>query len=215
MQIAANYYMSRYKHYTWAEIPENLSNQFQIYVSVSIFHAVIYLFQKIKFERKGVKIYGKRLSHLRFADDVVIASETAEKSENMLKELNVESKKNGLKMHMGETKAMFNTFAEVKDIVIENQVIENVNEHVYLDVLTKLEIGLDEGICRKITLVWKAFWKQKDILKSRELPLSLKRKIFNQCVLPAMTCGFETWTSTKKLSQKLLVVQRAMERYQC
>jgi hypothetical protein len=45
-----------------------------------------------------------------------------------------------------------------------------------------------------------------------QLPLSLKKKLFNQCVLPAMTNGCETWISTKKLSQNLLVAQRAMER---
>jgi hypothetical protein len=31
---------------------------------------------------------------------------------------------------MGKTKAMLNKFAEVKDIVVENQIIENVNEYV-------------------------------------------------------------------------------------
>jgi hypothetical protein len=55
----------------------------------------------------------------------------------MLKELNVESKKEGLKMHM--EKAMLNKFAEVKDFEIENQIIENVNKYVYLGALSKME----------------------------------------------------------------------------
>jgi hypothetical protein len=55
----------------------------------------------------------------------------------MLKELNVESKKEGLKMHM--EKAMLNIFAEVKDFEIENQIIENVNKYVYLGALSKME----------------------------------------------------------------------------
>ena len=40
----------------------------------------------------------------------------------------------------------------------------------------------------------------------------MKRKIFNQCIWPVLTYGCETWTSTKKINQRLAVTQRAMER---
>ena len=43
--------------------------------------------------------------------------------------------------------------------------------------------------------------------------MSLKRKVFNQCVLPAMAYGCQTWSLTKKaLVKKLETSQRAMER---
>ena len=42
--------------------------------------------------------------------------------------------------------------------------------------------------------------------------MSLKRKVFNQCVLPAMTYGCLTWSPTKALVKKLETSQRAMER---
>ena len=40
----------------------------------------------------------------------------------------------------------------------------------------------------------------------------MKRKVFNQCVLPAMTYGCQTWSLTKALVKKLETSQRAMER---
>ena len=40
----------------------------------------------------------------------------------------------------------------------------------------------------------------------------MKRKVFNQCVLPAMTYGCQTWSLTKALVKKLERSQRAMER---
>ena len=40
----------------------------------------------------------------------------------------------------------------------------------------------------------------------------MKRKIFNQCILPVLTHGCETWTSTKKINQRLAVTQSAMTR---
>ena len=46
----------------------------------------------------------------------------------------------------------------------------------------------------------------------RHLPMSLKWKVFNQCVLPAMTYGCQTWSLTKALVKKLEMSQQAMER---
>ena len=39
-----------------------------------------------------------------------------------------------------------------------------------------------------------------------------KRKLFNQCILPAMTFGCEAWTATQADLQQLAVAQRKMER---
>ncbi|MCJ3464060.1 hypothetical protein LNY58_26610, partial [Klebsiella pneumoniae] len=44
------------------------------------------------------------------------------------------------------------------------------------------------------------------------LPLSLKRKVFNHCILPVLTYSAETWRIAKKLEMKLRSTQRAMER---
>ena len=54
--------------------------------------------------------------------------------------------------------------------------------------------------------------KHSSIFRSK-LPMCLKRKVFDQCVLPAMTYGCETWTLNNKLHQKLQTSQRSMERY--
>ena len=44
------------------------------------------------------------------------------------------------------------------------------------------------------------------------MPLSLKRQVFDQCILPAMTYGCQTWSLTKATTQRLRTAQRAMER---
>ena len=51
----------------------------------------------------------------------------------------------------------------------------------------------------------------RDVLKSK-LPICLKRKVYNQCVIPAMTYGCETWKLTKRTENLLRIAQRAMER---
>ena len=40
--------------------------------------------------------------------------------------------------------------------------------------------------------------------------MCLKRKVYNQCVIPAMTYGCETWKLTKRTENLLRIAQRAM-----
>ena len=68
----------------------------------------------------------------------------------------------------------------------------------------EVSIGIKSG--------WRVFGKYREIFLDRHLPMSLKRKVFNQCVLPAMTYGYQTWSLTKALVNILKTSQRAMER---
>ncbi len=47
---------------------------------------------------------------------------------------------------------------------------------------------------------------------NNNLPLFLKRKINNQCILSVLRYGSETWRLTKELERKLRSAQRGMER---
>ena len=53
--------------------------------------------------------------------------------------------------------------------------------------------------------------KHRDIFKIN-LAICLKRQVYNSCMLPAMTCGEETWTLTKQAQNKLADAQTKMER---
>ena len=57
-----------------------------------------------------------------------------------------------------------------------------------------------------------AILEKKEILQDRQLPISLKRQVMDQCVLTAMTYGCQTWSLNKQLTNKLTTDQRAMER---
>ena len=66
-------------------------------------------------------------------------------------------------------------------------------------------------ITRRIQCGWKVFNDNKFLLKS-DIPITLKRKLFNQCILPAMTYACETWTMTKAMKCRIAAAQRRMER---
>ncbi|PIK51358.1 endonuclease-reverse transcriptase [Apostichopus japonicus] len=42
--------------------------------------------------------------------------------------------------------------------------------------------------------------------------MRLKKQLFNQCIVPVMSNGAQSWTTTKRLEKKLRVTERAMER---
>ena len=169
------------------------------------------IFKKLNWEGRGIKVDGEYLNNLRFADDIVIVCETAEELQQMIEELHMACIGIGLKMNMKKTKVMFNNHAVKKEIKVVNDSLETVNEYNYLGQVVYANPGHESEIKRRISLGWRAFGKQIDIMKSK-LPLSLKRKVFNQQVLPVLTYGSESWSLTKTLERKLRTTQRGMER---
>ena len=141
----------------------------------------------------------------------MLISEKGEELQQMIEELHRESRRVGLSMNMKKTKVMFNDHAQKQQINIMNQTLEEVNEYVYLGQTISTAPGHEVEIKRRISLGWRAFGKQSDIMKSK-IPLSLKKKVFNQLILPVLTYGSETWSLTKAMERKLVSTQRAMER---
>ena len=102
---------------------------------------------------------------------------------------------------------MFSDKAQHRVIRVDNKALEVVEEYNYLGQILKLTIYNEHGIKRRITLGWKAIGRQINIMKSF-LPICLKRKVYNQCVLPTMIYGSETWKPTKPMENILGSAER-------
>ena len=70
---------------------------------------------------------------------------------------------------------------------------------------------MDEEIAVRITNAWQSFWSLGKYMKG-DLPLCLKQKFFNQCILPIMIYGSQVWSLTEAQLKKLKICQRNMER---
>ena len=77
--------------------------------------------------------------------------------------------------------------------------------------LVKFQNRQDREIGRRVYKAWKNHWSMKSLMKA-DLPLSLKRKLIDMCILPILTYGAQTWSLTEAQKSKLKVCQRAMER---
>lgn len=56
---------------------------------------------------------------------------------------------------------------------------------------------------RRIGLIWVELRKLCDILKNRTIPVNLKRKVYESCIVPVATYGFETMTLTERRVSRL------------
>ena len=133
----------------------------------------------------------------------------------MLQELNQASLEVGLSMNVKKTKIMCSKHAEDtnRKITIDNNEIEEVDHYIYLGQRISMETASKEQeIKRRITLGWQAFGRASAIFKNKEIPTCLKRQVYNQCIIPTVTYGSETWNLTKIQTMKLRSMQRAHER---
>jgi hypothetical protein len=96
------------------------------------------------------------------------------------------------------------------DSVILDYTVEEVREYKYLGheirITTDNQTQEELRVERRTSLGWAAYDELKDVFNS-EIPISLKRKVYDQCVFPVQTL---TFTLTKKTVNKLRISQRKM-----
>jgi hypothetical protein len=79
-------------------------------ISPKLFTAALEdMFKLLDWRGYGININGEYMTHLRFADDIVVMAETLEDLSTMLEVLNRVSQQMGLKMNMDKTKIMSNS----------------------------------------------------------------------------------------------------------
>lgn len=157
----------------------------------------------------GVKINGEHLTHLRFADDIVLITEKHCELEYMLKSLDEESRKCGL--HMNTSKTCLMTNREQVPIILQATEIIYVDKYIYLGQnIGFTDLTLEE-VNRRIKNTWKKYWSLKEVFKSN-IPTRLKKKAMDTIILPTLLYGCQTWAFTQDIINKLQSSQRAMER---
>ncbi|XP_030755289.1 uncharacterized protein LOC115881780 [Sitophilus oryzae] len=153
-------------------------------ISPKLFTAVLeYAMKSLSWENRGINIDGERLTHLRFADDIVLVSDNIGDSKQMLEELVQASLKVGLRINTSKTQIMTNLVL-TQNIRIGDADIKET--HIYKYLGHEIQIGKNNQIHeiqRRIGLGWAAFGKLRETFKS-DIPICLKRKVYEQCVLP-------------------------------
>ena len=126
------------------------------------------IFRNLNLDERGLDVDGEKLTDLRFADDVALITSSVKDMETQLNNLNIESKKIGLKIHKGKTKYMTN-FQSDEIITVENDTIEKVDRYKYLGQTVMLNEHTREEVKIRIKAGWSCFGRYKDILCDTKL----------------------------------------------
>src|SRR6218665_1833727 len=91
------------------------------------------ILDKIRDKEGGVKISGKRINNLAFADDIHLIEEEAQRLAETTRALNEEGKRYGLNMNFEKTKTMvFGEKEPTGKLLIDGRHLENVKQFTYL-----------------------------------------------------------------------------------
>ncbi|PZC78089.1 hypothetical protein B5X24_HaOG202624 [Helicoverpa armigera] len=168
------------------------------------------IFRRLEWDHYGLNINGENLTHLRFADDIIILARSKDQLQYMITDLDRESRKVGLTMNTSKTKAMTNALEDT--ILLNAEPVEFVKEYTYLGQQISVTDIMTKEIDTRIGNAWKRYWGFKEIMKNTEIKTYVKTKLYNTCILPVLTYGCETWALTKALYKKLETCQTAMQR---
>jgi hypothetical protein len=180
-------------------------------LSPKLFSAVLEMvFRDLNWNQYGLNIDGRQLTHLRFADDVVLFAKDSEELNKMINDIAINSKTVGLSLNLDKTKTMTN--GKKNNINIVGKLVEYVDEYIYLGQIISPIDTMTRELERRTANGWKRYWSLKEVFKDKVLLTKTKGKLFNTCILPVLMYGSQTWALTKATISKLACSQRAMER---
>ena len=140
----------------------------------------------------GIKIAGRNINNLRYADDTTLMAESEKKLKSLLMKVKEESEKVGLKLNIQKTKDMAS--GPVTSWQIDWETVAD-----FIFVGSKITAGGDcsHEIKRRLLLARKVMTNLDSILKSRDITLPTKVRLVKAMVFPMVMYGCESRTVKK------------------
>ena len=115
----------------------------------------------------GIKIVGKNINNLSYADDTTLMAESEEELKSLLMKVKEESAKAGLKFNIQKTKNMASD--PITSLQIDGETMETVTEFVFLGSKITVDGDCSHEIKRYLLLGRKAMTNLDSLLKSRDI----------------------------------------------
>ena len=116
-----------------------------------------------------IKIAGRNISNLSYADDTTLMAESEEELKSLLVRVKVESEKVGLKLNIQKTKIMAS--GPITSWEIDGETVETVSEFIFLGSKITADGDCSHEIKRRLLLGRKTMTNIDNILKSRDITL--------------------------------------------
>uniref|UniRef100_A0A0K0D632 Reverse transcriptase domain-containing protein n=1 Tax=Angiostrongylus cantonensis TaxID=6313 RepID=A0A0K0D632_ANGCA len=145
----------------------------------------------------GVKIDGRQLHHLRFADNIVLITPNISQAERMLANFDKARGKIGLRLNLKKTMFMKNGLISFAPFTLNGTNVSECCSYVYLGRKINMMNDLALELIRTKRAAWGAFKSIEDVVKKTK-NTRLRAHLFNSTVLPALTYASETWSLRKQ-----------------
>ena len=143
----------------------------------------------------GIKITGRNINNLSYADDTTLMAESEEELKSLLMKVKEESEEVGLKLNIQKTKIMAS--GPITSWQIHRETVEAVSDFIFLGSKIKADGDCSNEIKRHLLLGRKVMTNLDSILKSRDITLPTKVHLVKTMVFPVVMNGCESWTIKK------------------
>ena len=144
---------------------------------------VVYIMRNAGLEetQAGIKIAGRNINNLRYADDTTLMAESEEELKSLLMKVKVESENVGLKLNIQKTKIMASS--PITSWEIDE---ETVADFIFLGSKITADGGCSHEIKRRLLLGRKVMTNLDSIFKSRDITLPTKVCLVKAMVFPVV-----------------------------
>ena len=148
----------------------------------------------------GIKITGRNINNLRYANDATHMAESEEELKSLLT-VKEKSEKAGLKLNIRKTKIMAS--GPITSWQIAGETVETVTDFIFRGSKIIADGDCSHEIKRYLFFGRKAMTNLDSILKSRDITLPIKVCLVKAMVFPVVMYGCESWTVRKAKRQKI------------
>ena len=143
----------------------------------------------------GIKIAGRNINNLRYADDTPIMSESEEELKSLLMKVKEESEKVGLKLNIQKTKIMASSPITLWQI--DGETMETVTDFILGGSKIAADGDCSHEIERHLLLGRNVMTNLDSILKSRDITLPTKVHLVKAMIFLVVMYGCESWNVKK------------------
>jgi len=147
-----------------------------------------------------IKIAGRNINNLRYADDTTLIAES-EELKSLLMKVKVESEKVGLKLNIQKMKIMAS--GPITSWEIDRETLETMADFIFWGSKITAEGDCSHEIKRRLLLGRKVMTNLDSILKSRDVTLPTKVHLVKAMVFPVVMYGCKSWTIKKAEHQRI------------
>ena len=138
----------------------------------------------------GIKIAGRNINNLRYADNTTLMAESEEELKSLLMKVKEESEKVGLQLNIWKTK--IKASCPITSWEIDEETVETVADFICLDSKISADGDCSHEIKRHLLFGKKVMTNLDSILKSRDIT-PRKVPLVKAMVFPVVMYGCESW----------------------